>query len=159
MDTTERKDVRDDNETGVTDRYRRSSNHSASATAGELRSSLPSKAHPWHLATLGSTLLLALLLLLSGCSQASSPPAGTPTPTPQAVATPTPTPILMPSPTPTPKPPPLGLVPQDCPTGPTPRPVFSDVGPGVGSFPVWAFGFGGPHAIVRIPTSYFTYTQ
>ncbi len=40
-----------------------------------------------------------------------------------------------------------------------PRPVFSDVGPGVGSFPVWAFGFGGPHAIVRIPTSYFTYTQ
>jgi len=40
-----------------------------------------------------------------------------------------------------------------------PRPVFSDVGPGVGSFPVWAFGFGGPHAIVRIPTSYFTYTR
>jgi hypothetical protein len=134
-------------------RYRRSSNHSASATARSLRSRLPPKAHAWHLATIGSTLLPALLLLLSSCSQATGPVTGRVTATPSMVPTPTPTPYVPP---PTPISPPLGLPPRDCHPGPMPRPIFSDVGPGYGSFPVWAFGLD---TTVRIATSYFTYTQ
>lgn len=87
-------------------------------------------------------------------------PIRTPTPTQQAVATmaPTSTPFIEPSQTPTPKPPSLGPVPQDCPPGPTPRPIFAGIGPGIGSFPVWAFGFDGPHAVLRISPN-DTYTQ
>ncbi len=55
-------------------------------------------------------------------------------------------------------PPQLGMVPQNCPPGPTPQPIFSDIGPVVGAAPLWVTGFGGPHAVINIPT-YFTYTQ
>jgi len=93
--------------------------------------------------------LLALASVLVTCSQAP-PPQATNTPTPtssQATA------ISAPSPTLTP--PPLGLAPQNCHSGPTPRTIFSDVGPGVGRSPIWAFGLD---TTIRIP-SYFTYTQ
>lgn len=152
MNDTGHEGFRDDNETGVTDRYRRSSNHSASATAGWLRSRLPPKAHTRRLATRGSAFLLALLLLLSSCSPASGPVTGRATATLGVVPTPTPTPYVEP---PTPIPPPLGLPPQDCPLGPPPHNVFSDVIPGYGSFPAWAFGL---EPTIRISTS-FTYTQ
>jgi hypothetical protein len=101
-------------------------------------------------------LLVALLVLLSSCSPVNGPPTGAPTSTPQAVLIPTPTWFITPAPTSTPKPPPLGLAPQNCPVSPSPHNIFSDVGPGYGSFPVWVFGL---EPTVRIPTSYFTYTQ
>lgn len=100
-------------------------------------------------------LLLMLISLLASCTSTSSlPTTGTATASPSASTTsarPVVTPTLL-------IPPPLGMVPQNCPPGPTPQPIFSDIGPVVGAAPVWVTGFGGPHAVIHIPT-YFTYTQ
>jgi len=41
-------------------------------------------------------------------------------------------------------------VPQNCPPGPRPQNIFADIIPVIGSFPVWAAGFVGPHAILHI---------
>lgn len=104
-------------------------------------------------------LLLLLIPLLDSCTSTSSlPTTGTatasssaPTTSARPVVTIAATPTLL-------IPPPLGMVPQNCPSGPTPQPIFSDIGPVVGAAPVWVAGFGGPHAVIHIPT-YFTYTQ
>jgi hypothetical protein len=98
-------------------------------------------------------MLLALIIGIVACAQ-TSPAQTSATPTvvnsrPTSTAT-------LPSPTPTP--PFLGPMPQDCLPGPTPQRVFPDVGPALGQAPVWAIGFDGPHANIRISTS-FTYTQ
>src|SRR5712691_1867370 len=97
-------------------------------------------------------LLTAVILIMTSCAQTPPPHVSTiPTPhssTPIVVAT------LQPTATPTPLP--LGPVPRNCPPGPTPREIFPDVGPGFGSFPVWAVGL---EPVIHIPTSYFTYTQ
>jgi hypothetical protein len=97
-------------------------------------------------------MLLMCIFLLGAC--AATPPQAAPA-TSTALLMPTPTPYVPP---PTPVPPLLGPVPQNCPLGPTPQHVFSDVGPVLGHLPVWAIGFDGPHAVVRL-SSYFTYTQ
>lgn len=121
-----------------------------------LKSYLPPKAAMCHLPAMVHLFLLAVLLLLSSCSQTSNPVTGGATPPPQATSPlrPTPTPPLI-----TPTPPPLGPVPKDCPPGPTPQQIFSDLGPsGVGSYPVWAFGFDGPHATVPLSRDPDAYT-
>lgn len=104
-------------------------------------------------------LLPALIPLLLSCAATSlpqateTPRASSPAPTTSAVpsGTVSTTPTLL-------TPPPLGMVPQNCPPGPTPQPIFSDIGPVVGAAPLWVTGFGGPHAVIHIPT-YFTFTQ
>jgi hypothetical protein len=99
-------------------------------------------------------ILVGLLLVTTACSQAASfPSRGSASPT---VAQPSPT--LPPTPAAPVTPPPLGTVPQNCSPGAVPRNVFSELGPVVGQAPIWAAGFDGPHAVVRIPTSYDTYT-
>ncbi len=93
---------------------------------------------------------LTLLLVLASCSQ-MGPPQTSATPT-VAPSKPVGTPTLPSTPTATPlggasaK---LGLVPKDCPAGPTPKDVISNTGPAAGGFPVWAVGFGRPHATLE----------
>jgi len=106
-------------------------------------------------------IILGLTLILAACSQPPSPQI-TATPTIDsahltAFARPYPTDTPLPPTTPTSTPPPLGAVPQDCPPGPTPQPISPYIGPAIGSSPVWAVGFGGPHAVLHIPVSYDTY--
>jgi hypothetical protein len=99
-------------------------------------------------------ILLGLLLGTAACSQTVSVPHGSLSPTvAQPSSTPPPTSAL------TVTPPPLGSVPQNCSPGAVPHTVFSQLGPVVGQAPIWAAGFDGPHAVLRIPTSYDTYTQ
>lgn len=102
---------------------------------------------------LRQVMLLVLVATITACASTPTPPTAQATST--AISMPTPTPYVPP---PTLTPPPLGSVPQNCPPGPTPQRVFSDVGPTLGHAPVWAIGFDGPHAVVRL-SSYFTYTQ
>jgi len=98
-------------------------------------------------------ILTGLILVLVSCTQAASPPTEQATST--ALSLPTPTPYVPP---PTLTPPLLGPVPQNCPPGPTPQHVFSDVGPVLGHAPLWVSGIDGPHATIRL-SPYFTYTQ
>ncbi len=45
---------------------------------------------------------------------------------------------------------PVGPVPTNCPHGPEPMVLSSHFGPGIGGYPAWAIGFGGPHATMPI---------
>lgn len=101
------------------------------------------------------SILFGLLLIMTACSpSAPLPSRGSASPT---VAQPSAT--FPPTPASTVTPPPLGVVPQNCSPGAVPHNVFSALGPAVGQAPIWAVGFDGPHAVLRIPTSYDTYTQ
>ena len=83
-------------------------------------------------------LLTGLVCIVAACTQASSPPVA-PTPTPHAVV-PTTMPTSSPSPTATPLGGPfaqLGPLPKDCPAGPIPQIISSDLGPAAGANPVW----------------------
>jgi hypothetical protein len=104
---------------------------------------------PYHRRFLAPAIMLGLLFLTTACTQ-MTPGSAVSTPSPGVRSTPTSSPALVPTATP----PPLGAAPQNCPRSPAPRPIFPDVGPGVGSAPVWAFGLD---TTLRIPT-YFTYT-
>ena len=108
-----------------------------------------------------ATMFAGLLLLLTSCTQISQPTTSA-TPTVDsahltAFAQPQPTypPIPTPTPTLTLTPPPMGLVPHDCPSGPTPQPIFGALGPVVGGSPVWVAGFNGPHAVVYLDQAFF----
>lgn len=103
-----------------------------------------------HRFSLYQAIVLGLLFVTTACSQTAPAPHVSMPPT-VIRSTPTSPPTLVPTATP----PPLGLVPQNCPTTPASRNIFPDIGPGVGTSPVWAFGLGTP---ILIPTSYFTYT-
>lgn len=108
-----------------------------------------------HFFTRFVLLLLLMPLVLSCTSTSLLPTSGTVTsPTSTTAARPTETVAVTPTLL---MPPPLGQVPQNCPPGPTPQSIFSDVGPAVGRTPLWAIGFDGPHAVIKIPP-YFTYT-
>jgi hypothetical protein len=76
-------------------------------------------------------MLIGLLLLVAACAGGSA--------SQQA-----PTHIL------TPTAPPLGMVPQDCLPGPTPKKVTAQFGPLIGGSPIWAAGFAGPHATIPL---------
>jgi hypothetical protein len=107
-------------------------------------------------------IVFGLLFLVVACSQMlSSPTSATPTVDSThltAFAQPQPTYPPIPTPTPTPIPPPLGRVPHDCQPGPTPQPILPGIGPVVGSPPVWAAGFDGPHAaIYLVPEAFNQY--
>ncbi len=93
-----------------------------------------------YLVTARSVLLMVLLVIVSSCSPESIPVTRTPTSTSRPISTLGPTPTA----------PPLGAVPQNCPPGPRPQNIFADIIPVIGSFPVWAAGFVGPHAILHI---------
>jgi hypothetical protein len=56
------------------------------------------------------------------------------------------TPTLLPTATP----PPLEAIPPNCAPGPTLHQIFSTIGPGIGTTPLWIFGFGGTHPELRI---------
>jgi len=103
-------------------------------------------------------MLTGLVLVLVACSPASSSPTpATPTiDSAHHTAFAQEQSTLAPSPTPTS--PPLvagssnvGRMPQTCAPGPTPKDVNPSLfGPGVGSPPVWAIGFAGPHATAHL---------
>lgn len=100
-------------------------------------------------------IFLGFLLVTTACSQtASFPSHGSASPT---VAQPSST--LPPTRAATVTPPPLAGVPKNCASGAVPRRVFSNLGPVVRQAPIWASGFDGPFAVLRISTSYDTYTQ
>ncbi len=107
------------------------------------------------------SILLTLMMLTISCSQTSqTQTALTPTVVHSSL---TPLPTLAPTPTfrgsPTSTTTPLGSVPRDCPQGPTPQPLISNVGSAIGGSEVWAVGFDGPHAVIHIAFTYDTYTQ
>jgi hypothetical protein len=95
-------------------------------------------------------ILIGLTLVTVACTQTTpTPPANSTRPVvsvtvvPAATPTPTPTPLVASAAN-------VGPVPQTCPPGPPPTYVNSEVGPGVGSFPVWAIGFAGPRATIHL---------
>jgi hypothetical protein len=89
--------------------------------------------------------LLGLLFFVVSCSQTAPGTSGS-TPSTVVRATPTPSPTLLPTATP----PPLETVPSNCTPGPTLHQIFPGIGPGIGNAPLWVFGFGGPHPVIRI---------
>jgi len=112
-----------------------------------------------------AVMLAGLLLFLVSCTQVSQP-TGSATPTVDGAhltafarsATSNASYPPIPTPTPALTPPPMGPVPHDCPPGPTPQPILPSIGPVVGSPPVWAAGFDGPHAaIYLVPEAFNQY--
>jgi hypothetical protein len=88
--------------------------------------------------------ILGFFFLVEACSQIPPTPlVSTPTVVVHDTSTLSPTPL----------PPPLGAVPSNCTPGPTLRPIFAGLGPGIGQAPLWAFGFGGPRPVLLIPHS------
>ena len=111
----------------------------------------------WQL--LSRTLAITgLLLVITSCSQAITPPAKSPTvalSTPTTIATPQPT--LSPSPT-IKAPLPLGLAP-NCSASPAPKNIAPTYfAPAVGSTPSWAVGFVGPHATLLFGENHAMYS-
>ena len=93
-------------------------------------------------------IIFVLLFVITACSQAVSVPPASPSP---ARIHPTATTSL--TLVPTALPPSIGAIPSDCVPGPTLRPIFSGLGPGIGKAPLFVFGFGGPHPVLRIDPS------
>jgi hypothetical protein len=97
-----------------------------------------------------AVMLAGLLLLLVSCTQISQPTTSA-TPTVDSAHL---TAFAQPYPTPSPTPlggasARLGLAPQNCPPGPTPKDVVSNTGPAVGASSVWTVGISGPHATLE----------
>jgi len=90
-------------------------------------------------------ILLGLLFLVVACSQTAPITPGS-IPSTAARATPTSPPTLLPTATP----PPLEAIPPNCAPGPTLHQIFPAIGPGIGNAPLWIFGFGGTHPVLRI---------
>ncbi len=107
---------------------------------------------------IGMIAVIGFALTLVCCSQAPPVQKST-TPTVNSAALTEfaqPLPTYPPTPTPTITPTPLGgafaklgLLPQDCPPGPAPQNLDSNLEPAIGSDPVWAVSFSGPHAMLE----------
>lgn len=93
-------------------------------------------------------------LVVGACTQTPNVSLRTTPTTSQLTTTVNVTPIPSPSLPPTPTPPPLGPVPKNCSPGPTPQPLFSNLGPVLGGGRVWFNGIDGPHAVIRFSPSY-----
>jgi len=97
-------------------------------------------------------IIFGLLFVVTACSQTVSAPPASPSP---ARVHPTATTSL--TLVPTAPPPSIEAIPSDCVPGPTLHPIFSGLGPGIGKAPLFVFGFGGPHPVLRIDPSHDPY--
>ena len=106
-----------------------------------------------HRFFLSQTIVLGLLFVTAACSQTAPAPRVS---TSSTVIRPTPT--LFPTLVPTATPLPLGAAPSNCTPGPTVRPIFPQLGPGIGTAPLFVFGVEGGSRPLLIPP-YDTYVS